>query len=271
MRRARFLVALASISVFAATASLAASVSHEFTALEGGPQLISPNPTPQAFNLGVTFDHIDSITFSLSGTAMQHSWKICDINSGCGARIYQFDDWAVNVYKPGFPGNAVGQFHALGNVGIANLPLDDLGGPATWDNLRSGGLSFALYPFPEGVLVATAYWQLIPDGTESWTNVILTFNGTAVGVPPGDYNYNGIVDAADYTVWRDSLGSGTNLAADGNGSHQIDPLDWVMWGVHFGETGAGAGASASVPEPKALLSFSIALAALAALRVRGVI
>ena len=26
---------------------------------------------------------------------------------------------------------------------------------------------------------------------------------------PGDYNQNGIVDAADYTVWRDNLGSGT--------------------------------------------------------------
>ena len=29
---------------------------------------------------------------------------------------------------------------------------------------------------------------------------------------PGDYNDNGIVDAADYTIWRDTLGSTTDLA-----------------------------------------------------------
>ena len=46
-------------------------------------------------------------------------------------------------------------------------------------------------------------------------------------VLPGDYNHNGIVDAADYVVWRDTLGqSGTGLAADGNGNHQIDSGDY---------------------------------------------
>ena len=32
----------------------------------------------------------------------------------------------------------------------------------------------------------------------------------------GDYNSNGIVDAADYTVWRDTLGSLTDLRANGD-------------------------------------------------------
>ena len=34
----------------------------------------------------------------------------------------------------------------------------------------------------------------------------------------GDYNGNGIVDAADYTVWRDTLGSTTDLRANGDNS-----------------------------------------------------
>ncbi len=35
---------------------------------------------------------------------------------------------------------------------------------------------------------------------------------------PGDYTRDGVVDAADYSLWRDSLGAtGPNLAADGNG------------------------------------------------------
>ena len=42
----------------------------------------------------------------------------------------------------------------------------------------------------------------------------------------GDYNHNGIVDAADYTVWRDSFGqSGSNLAADGDHDGVVDSAD----------------------------------------------
>ena len=36
---------------------------------------------------------------------------------------------------------------------------------------------------------------------------------------PGDYNVDGTVDAADFTVWRDSFGASgrRQLAADGDG------------------------------------------------------
>jgi hypothetical protein len=71
----------------------------------------------------------------------------------------------------------------------------------------------------------------------------------------GDYNGDGVVDAADYTVWRDTLGqSGTALAADGNGNGTIDAGDFDVWTMHFGEhAGSGSAASASaVPEPTSL-------------------
>jgi hypothetical protein len=42
---------------------------------------------------------------------------------------------------------------------------------------------------------------------------------------PGDYNLDGAADAADYTTWRDTLGSTTDLRADGNGDGVVDEAD----------------------------------------------
>lgn len=82
-------------------------------------------------------------------------------------------------------------------------------------------------------------------------------------VMAGDYNGDGAVDAADYTVWRDSLGqTGSGLAADGSGpagvpDNVVDQWDFAYWRTHFGAVG-GSGAVA-VPEP---VSFGIALISL---------
>ena len=60
---------------------------------------------------------------------------------------------------------------------------------------------------------------------------------------PGDYNRNGIVDAADYTIWRNTLGSTTDLRANGNNSgasaDKIDQADYTFWKSRFGNV-AGA-------------------------------
>jgi reprolysin-like metallo-peptidase family M12B len=80
----------------------------------------------------------------------------------------------------------------------------------------------------------------------------------------GDYNHNGIVDAADYSVWRDTLGSVTNLSADGNGDRVINIGDYTVWKTNFGRTGAG-GVGAAVPEPATWIQCLVA-AALAVFR-----
>lgn len=74
---------------------------------------------------------------------------------------------------------------------------------------------------------------------------------TTVGVP-GDYNNNGVVDAADYVLWR-------------NGDSPDDTqAGYDLWKANFGDT-SGSGAStglATVPEPA-----SAALALLSALMI----
>jgi len=66
---------------------------------------------------------------------------------------------------------------------------------------------------------------------------------------PGDFNSDGIVDAADYVVWRRN--DGTQAGYD-------------TWRSHFGETAASAVSAPqrpTVPEPAALILFCVGIAA----------
>ncbi len=80
----------------------------------------------------------------------------------------------------------------------------------------------------------------------------LTLNGLPVAGPAGDFNANGVVDAADYVVWKAGLG-GTFSQADYN-----------TWRANFGAA-AGGGAAvpsltslAAVPEPTFAVLFVMA-------------
>lgn len=77
-----------------------------------------------------------------------------------------------------------------------------------------------------------------------------------VSAPPvllGDYNGNNVIDAADYTVWRNLFGTAGPLPNDAT-PESVDTDDYDYWKSHFGETlGGGSVASAAVPEPGTLL------------------
>jgi len=84
----------------------------------------------------------------------------------------------------------------------------------------------------------------------------------------GDYNGNGVIDAADYTAWRDALAAGATSLLNDPTPGTVDESDFTYWRAHFGETsGSGAGAAA-VPEPASGALGVMALAVLMLLRVR---
>jgi hypothetical protein len=74
---------------------------------------------------------------------------------------------------------------------------------------------------------------------------------------PGDYNGDLMVNAADYTVWRNTLGQivPVGTGADGNRDTMITYDDYVLWKETYGLTlpgGSGAVVGEStVPEPSA--------------------
>jgi hypothetical protein len=64
-----------------------------------------------------------------------------------------------------------------------------------------------------------------------------------LAAPDGDYNNNGIVDAADYVVWSKGQAGG----------------DYNLWRSNFGELVSGSGGG--VPEPSSTILLAIAAAA----------
>lgn len=108
-------------------------------------------------------------------------------------------------------------------------------------------------------LAPTFGWEL------QWENNTLLLSVVSVSIA-GDFNRDGSVDAADYTVWRDSLGqTGADLAADGSGPTAgvpdgvVDEFDYEIWKSNFGSHAAGSGASVGVPEPTTSALILLAL------------
>lgn len=93
--------------------------------------------------------------------------------------------------------------------------------------------------------------------TPGGENVTFAFSGSNTG----DYNGDGFVNAADYTVWRDGFGDFVTpfSGADGDGSGQIDAPDYSHWIERYGDA-PGAAFATSVPEATTLVMSLLATA-----------
>lgn len=162
------------------------------------------------------------------------------INSGT-------NNWFINLNDNTFLDNVDQGFTVFGEVigngmdvvdaiaALPTFPLNDPGGNAIFPNVPFiGDLSAGV-------------------GRE---NFVVFSTIREVSLSPGDYNRDGLVDVADYNVWRDSFGSTSDLAADGSGNGVIDEADYGIFVANLGERAipvAGANLSSSVvPEPSTL-------------------
>ena len=87
----------------------------------------------------------------------------------------------------------------------------------------------------------------------------------------GDYNLDGMVDMADYTLWRNQLGRKVlwGTMADGSGNGVVDAADYQVWKVNFGAQSANLAQSqaTTVPEPTAATLLAMLVAVLLFTRV----
>lgn len=122
-------------------------------------------------------------------------------------------------------------------------------------------------------VAANGHWQI-------W----LVFQGVDNGPIQGDYNNDGSVDAADYTVWRNNVG-GSELTNETVSPGSVDTEDYQEWKNHFAPGphrikttidnirflgGPGAAAATNVPEPSTLMLVLLTSAACYRKRRRGI-
>ena len=91
-------------------------------------------------------------------------------------------------------------------------------------------------------------------------------NEAALATQSGDFNADGIVNLADYTVWRDHLGAAdeSQIHSAGDGLNGVDSGDYNLWKANFGmATPQQTATIAAVPEPSTrwLLAAAFVLAA----------
>lgn len=135
-------------------------------------------------------------------------------------------------------------------------------------NLGFAGSDTIRSLFLGGVAQAVGTWGATGSGA---TNINDTFfTGTGIlnvttmpgGGVQGDYNNNGVVDAADYVLWR----NGGPLQNEVDSVGVVNAQDYVEWKARFGNTsGSGAISSATgVPEPATATLLAFVVASMAA-------
>ena len=158
-------------------------------------------------------------------------------------------DSHINVYSVVDPTAPVLLATALGIAGL----------PANGNN--TGQIAWgAATVNPDGTATQNLYGMRTNGGIRAFT---FTLPAPSVS---GDYNGNGVVDAADYVIWKkhDGLtGGATKAQGDGTGDGNVASDDYEYWRARFANTTGGSGtgglATTTVPEPNTVLMLFTSL------------
>jgi CSLREA domain-containing protein len=174
------------------------------------------------------------------GTTIQARYSLVGNSAGSGLTPAPID-------SPDSNGNLIGGPMTASTIAPLLGPLADNGGPTMTHALLPGSPAINA-----GDPAAMAGEVGVPAHDQRGAPFTRVYRGRidmgAVeslpsGLLPGDYNRDGLVNTADYTVWRDTGGSLGELPADGNGDGRVDASDYGVWKSNFGSGLADLGGS----------------------------
>jgi hypothetical protein len=171
-------------------------------------------------------------------------------------------------------------YDGTGTLYINGIEADSTDGAGVLKNLLDEG-TYGIGG-DTGITATVRYFDGFIDEVAVWRSALSADNAewlyqnSIKGIPPdgelpGDFNSDGNVDTADYTIWADNYtGSGgtggTPSTGDANGDGAVDTADYTIWADNYTGSSTAAGA---VPEPgTAGLLVSLGILGLAARRRR---
>ncbi len=205
--------------------------------------------TPTVNNLKLTVDPATGNALLTNDSTTPVDFDIYTITSQSGVLLTTFDGLSGEDGWLKSPGtmNGVSESNALGSKPLSpgeSFTIDGLMALGTTESTRDLVLQFN-------------------DVNMGLFTGVVVYDTLAAGVP-GDYNNDGAVNLADYTVWRDNLGSTTFVFPEGTRNPSVTgPLnanDYTFWKQNFGVAGAIQSLRSSVvPEPSGIALLSVVL------------
>lgn len=251
----------ASVLVLMLTSSAAAQTLQYIATLTGASQS-PPNGSPGVGTAVVTFDFGGSIMMRVEAIFGNVTGGVTAANINAPTAMPRTGTAGIATQLPSFV-----EF-PLGVTAGHYVHTFDMSQASTYNpafiTASGGTVAFARGALMDAIANGTAYFNLrtstFPDGE---IRGFFAFNDLR-----GDFNGDKTVNAADYVVWRNTLGQmGAGLPADANGDGKVDGTDYGFWKANFGHVffeslGSGSGgvsvSAAIVPEPAAILAALLA-------------
>ena len=167
------------------------------------------------------------------------------------------------VFNGHFGGDGEGYLTSTNNFGKS---VDQMFFNTQFETMGGNGWIRLVEFLEDGTTVRVRTYSTLHDLQRTTSAYDFEFQITPLPTVPGDYNGNGVVDAADYVLYRKYYGSRTNPVADANHDGLVNEVDYQIWRQRYGNPfPPGAGADelfAAVPEPSArviILIFASAI------------
>jgi hypothetical protein len=214
-----------------------------------------------------------------SGTTDFYSIAVHEIGHALGLNT-DWLEWSSRKSGSQFTGpNAVAAYNADNGTSLSSLSLVSTSDPHWKDNTYDSYIFQNADPQTVGTVPSGVKQDLLMEPIANFTATIKRFELTHVDVgglvdvgwsvvpeitpenPPGDFNDDGAVNAADYVIWRKNTG---NSALPNDNGLTNQSARFSLWKSNFGET-LGSSASAgdalsgsTIPEPDSIVLLAIA-------------